>query len=140
MRVLIALGGNALTAPDGAARAGRPAGRVAVAAEHIAAVVADGHEVVLTHGNGPQVGNLLLMNELAAAVVAPMPLDWCDAQTQATIGSLLSTPWSARSRRAGSPLHGRRGHQPHARRPDDPGLTNPPSRSADTCRPTRPQS
>jgi carbamate kinase len=42
--------------------------------------------VVITHGNGPQVGNLLVKNELAAAVVPPVSLDWCGAQTQATIG------------------------------------------------------
>ena len=56
---------------------------------HIAALVAAGHEVVITHGNGPQVGNLLVKNELAAAVVPPVPLDWCDAQTQGTIGALI---------------------------------------------------
>jgi carbamate kinase len=41
---------------------------------------------VITHGNGPQVGNLLVKNELSASVVPPVPLDWCGAQTQATIG------------------------------------------------------
>jgi carbamate kinase len=89
VRVLIALGGNALTAPDGAAGPAEQQAALAVAAEHIAAVIASGDEVLLTHGNGPQVGNLLLMNELAAGVVAPVPLDWCDAQTQATIGLTL---------------------------------------------------
>jgi len=44
---------------------------------------------VLTHGNGPQVGNLLVKNELAAHVVPPVPLDWCGAQTQATLGMVL---------------------------------------------------
>ena len=44
---------------------------------------------MLTHGNGPQVGNLLVKNEIAAAVVPPVPLDWCGAQTQATIGVLI---------------------------------------------------
>ena len=44
---------------------------------------------MLTHGNGPQVGNLLVKNELAAAVVPPVPLDWCGAQTQATLGFVL---------------------------------------------------
>jgi carbamate kinase len=44
---------------------------------------------VLTHGNGPQVGNLLVKNELSAAVVPPVPLDWCGAQTQATLGFVL---------------------------------------------------
>jgi carbamate kinase len=45
--------------------------------------------VVLTHGNGPQVGNLLVKNELSAHVVPPVPLDWCGAQTQGTIGAML---------------------------------------------------
>ena len=45
---------------------------------------------MLTHGNGPQVGNLLVKNELAAHVVPPVPLDWCVAQTQATIAFTLT--------------------------------------------------
>ena len=57
--------------------------------QHVADLVAAGAEVVLTHGNGPQVGNLLVKNELAAHVVPPVPLDWCGAQTQATIGFTL---------------------------------------------------
>jgi carbamate kinase len=86
MRVLIALGGNAMIGPDGDAtpRAQREA--ITRAMRHVASVVAAGHEVVLTHGNGPQVGNLLVKNELAAQVVPPVPLDWCGAQTQGTIG------------------------------------------------------
>jgi len=54
--------------------------------ESVAGLIAAGHEVVITHGNGPQVGNLLVKNELSASVVPPVPLDWCGAQTQATIG------------------------------------------------------
>ncbi|HEX2072183.1 MAG TPA: carbamate kinase [Geodermatophilus sp.] len=90
LRVVIALGGNAMTGPDGSAtpRAQREA--IAAAAGHIADVVATGAEVVLTHGNGPQVGNLLVKNELAAHEVPPVPLDWCVAQTQATIGFTLA--------------------------------------------------
>jgi len=87
--VLIALGGNAMTAPDGRAT---PADQIAAlgrAAGRIAQVAATGAEVLVTHGNGPQVGNLLVKNELAAAVVPPVPLDWCGAQTQGTIGFVL---------------------------------------------------
>ncbi|MFN0282288.1 MAG: carbamate kinase [Kineosporiaceae bacterium] len=89
MRVLIALGGNAMTAPDGNARAADQRAAVERCAPALADLVARGHDLVLTHGNGPQVGNLLVKNELAAAVVPPVPLDWCGAQTQATIGRLL---------------------------------------------------
>jgi carbamate kinase len=89
MRVLIALGGNAMTGPDGSATPEAQKAAIELAARSIADVAALGHEVVLTHGNGPQVGNLLVKNELAAHVVPPVPLDWCGAQTQATIGTLL---------------------------------------------------
>jgi carbamate kinase len=89
MRIVIALGGNAMTSPDGSARVEDQRAAVTEAAGPIADLVVAGHDVLLTHGNGPQVGNLLLKNELSAAVVPPVPLDWCGAQTQATIGALL---------------------------------------------------
>jgi carbamate kinase len=89
MRIVIALGGNAMTSADGRARPEDQQAAVERASRPIADLVAAGHDVLLTHGNGPQVGNLLLKNELAAAVVPPVPLDWCGAQTQATIGNLL---------------------------------------------------
>ena len=55
----------------------------------VAGLLEHDHDVVITHGNGPQVGNLLVKNELAAGVVPPVPLDWCGAQTQATLGFVL---------------------------------------------------
>jgi carbamate kinase len=88
-RMLIALGGNAMTSPEGGATPGDQIEAVGRAARAIADVVAGGAEVVLTHGNGPQVGNLLVKNEMAASVVPPVPLDWCVAQTQGTIGAML---------------------------------------------------
>ncbi|MDL4771048.1 MULTISPECIES: carbamate kinase [Thermomonosporaceae] len=87
--VLIALGGNAMTGADGSASAAAQAAAVQGAMEHVAELVAAGARVALTHGNGPQVGNLLIKNQLAAHVVPPVPLDWCGAQTQATVGVLI---------------------------------------------------
>jgi carbamate kinase len=89
VRYLIALGGNAMTSPDGRARPEDQIAAVGRAMEAVADVVAGGAEVVLTHGNGPQVGNLLVKNELAAEVVPPVPLDWCGAQTQGTLGFVI---------------------------------------------------
>src|SRR3954452_24899434 len=89
-RVVIALGGNAMTGPDGSATPVAQRDAIREAAGHIAEVVAAGVEVVLTHGNGPQVGNLLVKNEMAALVVPPVPLDWNVAQTQATIAFTLA--------------------------------------------------
>ena len=86
MRVLLALGGNAMTGPDGSATPAAQIEAVGVAMRAAARLVAAGHELVITHGNGPQVGNILVKNELAAHVVPPVPLDWCGAQTQGTLG------------------------------------------------------
>jgi len=86
VRVLLALGGNAMTAPDGSATPAAQIEAVGVAMRAAARLVAAGHELVITHGNGPQVGNILVKNELAANVVPPVPLDWCGAQTQGTLG------------------------------------------------------
>ena len=86
MRVLLALGGNAMTGPDGSATPEAQIAAVGVAMAAAARLVVAGHELVITHGNGPQVGNILVKNELAAEVVPPVPLDWCGAQTQGTLG------------------------------------------------------
>jgi carbamate kinase len=98
---VIALGGNAMTGPDGSATPGAQQEAIAVASAHVADVVAHGVEVVLTHGNGPQVGNLLVKNELAAHEVPPVPLDWCVAQTQATIAFTLADELDAALRARG---------------------------------------
>jgi len=95
-RVVVALGGNALS--PGSPGAGSLASgsaqemRAALAgtAEVLADVVAGGASLVLTHGNGPQVGRILLQQEAAAPEVPPMPMDVCGAQTQGQIGYLLA--------------------------------------------------
>src|SRR5213593_2842113 len=88
-RVVIALGGNALLqkGDEDSAQSMRRSARVA--AEMLADVAEQGWEVVVTHGNGPQVGRILLQNEEAARLVAPMPLDVCGAESQGQIGYLL---------------------------------------------------
>ncbi|WP_432479445.1 carbamate kinase [Nocardioides sp. GXQ0305] len=90
MRVLLALGGNAMTGPDGRARVEDQQEAAAVAMRAVADLLETAVDVVITHGNGPQVGNLLVKNEIAATVVPPVPLDWCGAQTQATLGLTLT--------------------------------------------------
>ncbi|WP_243058086.1 carbamate kinase [Nocardioides sp. SR21] len=88
MRVLLALGGNAMT-NAGRARPEDQIGAAEVAMAAVASMLEQDVDVVITHGNGPQVGNLLVKNEIAAAIVPPVPLDWCGAQTQGTLGFVL---------------------------------------------------
>ena len=95
MRVLLALGGNAMTSADGRARVDDQIAAARVAMTAVVDLIAEEVDVVITHGNGPQVGNLLVKNELAAAVVPPVPLDWCGAQTQATLGFVLTNALDA---------------------------------------------
>ena len=88
-RVVVALGGNALLR-RGADDTFEEMYRAArAAAEQIADIAVEGWEVVVTHGNGPQVGRILLQQEAAAKTVSPMPLDVCGAESQGLIGYLL---------------------------------------------------
>jgi carbamate kinase len=56
---------------------------------HVAELVEAGHLVVITHGNGPVVGNIVIRNEMAKAVIPPMPLDVCGADSEGGIGYML---------------------------------------------------
>jgi len=87
MLVVIALGGHALLRRGEPMDAAIQRANVKVAAEAIAEVARD-HRVVLTHGNGPQVGLLALQNE-AYTDVKGYPLDVLDAETEGMVGYLL---------------------------------------------------
>ena len=101
-RTVIALGGNAISPAGTAGTAQEQTDNLHRAMVQIADLVAEGHtDLVLTHGNGPQVGNVLIKNELARDVVPPVPLDWCVAQTQATIGFTIANTLSHELRRRG---------------------------------------
>jgi carbamate kinase len=88
-RVVIALGGNALLRRGAEDTYEEMYAAARGAAETIADIAADGWEVVVTHGNGPQVGRILIQQEAAAKQVHPMPLDVCGAESQGQIGYLL---------------------------------------------------
>lgn len=87
MLVVVALGGNALLKRGESLDAAVQRGNVKVAAEAVAELAQD-HRVVLTHGNGPQVGLLALQNE-AYTAVAPYPLDVLDAESAGMVGYML---------------------------------------------------
>jgi len=84
--IVIALGGNAILQPGQAGTAAEQAANIRTTCLQIAGMIAAGHQVVVTHGNGPQVGNLLIQQEEASAVVPPMPMDVCGAQSQGMLG------------------------------------------------------
>ena len=125
MTVVVALGGNAMTGPDGQARPEDQIAAAQVAMDSVADLVAGGIRVVITHGNGPQVGNLLVKNEIAAAVVPPVPLDWCGAQTQATLGFVLMNALEAALTQRGVDRSTATVVTRTLVDPDDPGFDDP---------------
>jgi carbamate kinase len=88
-RVVVALGGNALLRRDEEDTFENAYDSARRAAEKVADIASAGWEVVVTHGNGPQVGRILLQQESARRSVHPMPLDVCGAESQGQIGYLL---------------------------------------------------
>ena len=87
-RIVVALGGNAILTNDPSAQGQQKA--LADTAYYLADFVEAGHELIITHGNGPQVGNLLLQQQLGATLQNPaMPLDTAVAMTQGSIGYWL---------------------------------------------------
>ena len=85
-RLVIALGGNALQSGNAAPTAEAQLEVVRGTAQQLAEVSARGYEMAIVHGNGPQVGRILLASETAKDVVPPMPFDVCGAMSQGYIG------------------------------------------------------
>lgn len=84
--IVIALGGNALQQKGEEATSENELKNVMVTAKHIASIVKEGYRVVITHGNGPQAGRLLIQQECAKHETPPMPMDVCGAMSQGMIG------------------------------------------------------
>jgi len=85
-RIVIALGGNALQKPGEQASAENQRKTAAESAERIADMITDGYEVIITHGNGPQVGRIVQQNEHSSSLTPAMPFDVCSAMSQGMIG------------------------------------------------------
>jgi carbamate kinase len=87
--IVIALGGNALLQRDQKGSFDDQYQNVKGTVAKIADLLERGHKIVLTHGNGPQVGATLLRHEAAKNIVPPFPLDACGAETQGFIGYMI---------------------------------------------------
>ena len=85
-KIVIALGGNALQEAGKPATAEAQLEVVEKTSEYIADIIGEGYKVIVAHGNGPQVGRIVLQNEFAASVSPAMPFDVCGAMSQGYIG------------------------------------------------------
>ncbi len=97
---VVAVGGHSLTR-DGRLELTHQQAALRETAGHVAGFVTAGWEIIVTHGNGPQVGINLLRNELAAQAVPASPLDVLGAETQGAIGYLIQQTFADEFRRRG---------------------------------------
>lgn len=88
-KAVIALGGNALIKDGQEGNIHEQFANTRMIVKSIVKIIKDGWDVVITHGNGPQVGAILLQNDLARDVTPPMPLGICVAESEGLIGYMI---------------------------------------------------
>jgi len=86
---VVALGGNAILQAGEKGSYEEQRNNVRIAVAEIVKIIGDGYGIALTHGNGPQVGNLYIADSLAGEAVPPMPLDALSAESQGLIGYFM---------------------------------------------------
>jgi carbamate kinase len=92
---VIAIGGNAILRSGEKPTQENQMRNVAITAKGLADLIEKGYDIVITHGNGPQVGDILLRNEIAKVELPPMGMDVCDAESQGQIGYMLQQALSS---------------------------------------------
>jgi carbamate kinase len=100
-RIVIAFGGNASYPPTIKGLASEQMELIAQASRHLVRIVESGYKLVLTHGNGPVVGNILFRMARSANELPPMPMDICVAHSQGGMGYMLQQTLSNELRRHG---------------------------------------
>ncbi len=90
MRILVALGGNAILQHQERGTADEQLSNIRRACVYLVEIIEGGHRIAITHGNGPQVGDILLKDEMAKEVLPQMPLDVCGAESQGMLGYMIS--------------------------------------------------
>lgn len=103
--IVVALGGNAILQPGEKGTYGEQLLNVRKAVGEMVKLIEDGYRLVVTHGNGPQVGNLYIQNSLAGEVVPQMPLDVCSAESQGMIGYFIQQEMQNELARKGISMH-----------------------------------
>ena len=88
-KIVIALGGNAIKQWNQQGTALEQYENVKISCAHIVKIIQRGYQVVITHGNGPQVGNLLIQQEEGGGIVPAQPLNICGAMSQGQIGFMI---------------------------------------------------
>jgi len=100
---VIALGGNSILRANEKGTPEEQYKNIDRTAEQLLDLLSSGNRVVITHGNGPQIGNLLLADEATANIIPSMPLDILGAQAQGYMGYMIQNTVANHLRQAGAP-------------------------------------
>jgi len=100
-RIVVALGGNAILRSHEKGTIEEQQRNVEETCKRLASMITQWYQVVITHGNGPQVGNILIQNEAGKDRVPAMPLDVCGAESQGLIGYMIQRSLRAELLRLG---------------------------------------
>ena len=88
--IVVALGGNAISRPQEEGNVDQQFDNSRATAKALADLIEQGHHLVITHGNGPQIGNFLLRNEAAAGAIYPLPMEVAVAHVQGGMGYMIA--------------------------------------------------
>lgn len=124
-RIVIALGGNALTIDGKLADARTQLRIIDNTSDQVADIIQQGYKVVMTHGNGPQVGGIVLQNETSAHITPAMPFDVCGAMSQGMLGYHMVQGLQRAMRLKGSTVSPVAMITQVRVNPDDPKFKNP---------------
>lgn len=101
--IVVALGGNAISKPNEEGNVKQQFVQSRITAQQLADLYEAGHGLVITHGNGPQIGNFLLRNEAAAGAIYPLPMEVAVAHVQGGMGYMIAQTLSNELARRGRP-------------------------------------
>lgn len=102
-RIVVALGGNAISQPGEEGNVDQQFTNSQKTARAMGDLVQAGHQLVITHGNGPQIGNFLLRNDAAAGVIYPLPMEVAAAHVQGGMGFMIAQTLTNELARRGDP-------------------------------------
>ncbi len=86
LKIIVALGGNALQDEDSDFTSESQLNIIRKSVEYLVDIIEEGHDLIITHGNGPQIGRIIIQNEIAKEITPAMPFDVCGAMSQGMIG------------------------------------------------------
>ena len=102
MKILIALGGNAILKGSERGTSEEQQANIIRTARQIARIIKRGHDAIITHGNGPQIGDILLRYEIAREQLPVMPVHICGGESQGMMGYMIAQAITNELRRAGA--------------------------------------